>query len=102
MKKNPDEMSRLELRNEVYTLRHQNESLESEVKRLSEENRGLDLELGDRIGEVGSLGEENEGLKEDAMRYRWLKENHLQLGPDCWIRTGDDLDDATDAGIRNA
>lgn len=33
----------------------------------------------------------------DAARYRWLKEHHLQLGPDCWIRTGDDLDDAIDA-----
>ena len=38
-----------------------------------------------------------ETLREDAERYRWLKANHLQLGPDCWIRTGDDLDDATDA-----
>lgn len=33
----------------------------------------------------------------DARRYRWLKANHLQLGPDCWIRTGDDLDEAIDA-----
>jgi len=39
---------------------------------------------------------------EDAARYRWLKANHLQLGPDCWIRTGDDLDDAIDAEMRSA
>lgn len=39
---------------------------------------------------------------EDAARYRWLKANHLQLGPDCWIRTGDDLDEAIDAEMRRA
>ena len=38
----------------------------------------------------------------DAARYRWLKTHHLQLGPDCWIRTGDDLDEAIDAEIRTA
>jgi len=35
----------------------------------------------------------------DAARYRYLKQHHLQLGPDCWIRTGDDLDEAIDAAI---
>ena len=35
----------------------------------------------------------------DARRYRWLKEHHLQLGPDCWIRTGEDLDGAIDAEL---
>jgi hypothetical protein len=38
----------------------------------------------------------------DARRYRWLKEHHLQLGPDCWIRTGEDLDEAIDAEMREA
>jgi hypothetical protein len=36
-------------------------------------------------------------MKEDAERYRWLKANHLQTGPDSWIRTGDDLEEAIDA-----
>ena len=40
-----------------------------------------------------------EAVLRDAQRYRWLKENHLQLGPDCWIRTGDDLDEAIDAEL---
>lgn len=40
------------------------------------------------------------GWKCDALRYRWLKEHHLQLGPDCWIRSGDDLDEAIDAEMR--
>ena len=35
----------------------------------------------------------------DAARYRWLKENHLQTGPDSWIRTGDDLEEAIDEGM---
>ena len=37
---------------------------------------------------------------EDAARYRWLKANHLQTGEDSWIRTGDDLEEAIDAGRR--
>ena len=28
--------------------------------------------------------------------------DHLQVGPDAWIRTGDDLDDAIDALISAA
>lgn len=36
----------------------------------------------------------------DAERYRWLKANHLQTGPDSWIRTGDDLEEAIDAELR--
>ena len=39
-------------------------------------------------------------LKQDALRYRWLKANHLQTGKDSWIRTGDDLEEAIDAGMR--
>lgn len=42
------------------------------------------------------------GLLDDARRYRWLKENHLQTGPDSWIRTGDDLEDAIDAALRES
>lgn len=38
----------------------------------------------------------------NAARYEWLKAHHLQLGPDCWIRSGDDLDEAIDAEMRNA
>jgi len=37
---------------------------------------------------------------EDAARYRWLKANHLQTGPDSWIRTGEDLEEAIDAAMR--
>ncbi len=37
--------------------------------------------------------------EKDAGRYRWLKGNHLQTGPDTWIRTGDDLEEAIDAAI---
>lgn len=33
----------------------------------------------------------------NAARYEWLKANHLQTGPDSWIRTGDDLEEAIDA-----
>ena len=36
----------------------------------------------------------------DAARFRWLKENHLQTGPDSWIRTGDDLEEAIDEGMK--
>jgi len=36
---------------------------------------------------------------QNAARYEWLKANHLQLGPDCWIRTGEDLDEAIDAEL---
>ena len=36
----------------------------------------------------------------DAERYRWLRDtHHLRIGPDAWIRTGEDLDDAVDEGI---
>lgn len=35
----------------------------------------------------------------DAMRYRALRETQMQLGPDAWMRTGDDLDEAIDALI---
>ena len=45
---------------------------------------------------------ENKRIPKDAARYRWLKKNHLQIGPDCWIRTGDDLDDAIDAEMAAA
>lgn len=38
-------------------------------------------------------------LQRDAARYRWLKDNHLQTGPDSWIRTGDDLEEAIDAAM---
>jgi len=37
--------------------------------------------------------------KQDAARYRYLKAHHLRIAPDAWIRTGDDLDEATDEGI---
>ncbi len=48
------------------------------------------------------VAEQREAEKQvfkDAERYRWLKEHHLQVGPDAWIRTGDDLDDAIDAEL---
>jgi len=38
-------------------------------------------------------------LERDAARYNYLKTHHLQLGPDCWIRTGEDLDEAIDAEL---
>lgn len=50
---------------------------------------------------AGTLQPED-GLLKDAERYRWLKANHLQTGPDSWIRTGDDLEEAIDAGMREA
>lgn len=49
--------------------------------------------------DIDGLYETSVALLDDARRYRWLKENHLQLGPDCWIRTGDDLDEAIDAAF---
>jgi hypothetical protein len=46
--------------------------------------------------------ERGRGLERDAMRYRYLREHHLQVGPDAWIRTGDDLDEAIDAALPSA
>lgn len=40
-------------------------------------------------------------LQKDAMRYRWLKANHLQTGTDSWIRTGDDLEEAIDEAMQH-
>lgn len=40
------------------------------------------------------------GVIKDAERYRWLKANHLQTGPDSWIRTGEDLEEAIDEAMR--
>lgn len=38
----------------------------------------------------------------DAARWRWLKANHLQTGSDSWIRTGEDLEEAVDAGMKRS
>jgi len=43
---------------------------------------------------------QSEADQRDAARYRWLREHHLQVGPDAWIRTGDDLDEAIDAEMK--
>jgi len=51
---------------------------------------------------VAVLEAEVAELKKDAERYRWLKENHLQTGKDSWIRTGDDLEEAIDAAMKEA
>ena len=51
---------------------------------------------------VASLADELRLTREDADRYRWLKEHHLQTGTDTWIRTGDDLEDAIDAALKDA
>lgn len=52
--------------------------------------------------EIARLKAELAGVREAMKRYEWLKSNHLQLGPDCWIRTGEDLDEAIDAEIEQA
>lgn len=68
-------------------------------------DRSDEQELLERLIEIicgeKMVGVEAEALslKEDALRYRWLKEHHLQVGPDAWIRTGDDLDEAIDAAM---
>ena len=49
------------------------------------------------IRQMVQLAEQLEAERKDAERYRWLKANHLQTGPDSWIRTGDDLEEAIDA-----
>lgn len=48
----------------------------------------------------GTVEPEADSDAEDAARYRWLKANHLQTGPDSWIRTGEDLEEAIDASRR--
>jgi hypothetical protein len=52
--------------------------------------------------EYDALQAEVKALRDDALRYRWLKANHLQTSPDSWIRTGDDLDDATEEALQRA
>jgi hypothetical protein len=54
------------------------------------------------IRQMVQLAEQLEDERKDAARYRWLKANHLQTGPDSWIRTGDDLEEAIDAEMPNA
>jgi len=50
--------------------------------------------------QVEDLTKERDALRLDAARYRWLRANHLQVGPDAWIITGDDLDEAIDAAMK--
>lgn len=52
--------------------------------------------------EIERLEQANAELRRDAERFRWLKANHLQTGPDSWIRTGDDLEEAIDAGMKSS
>lgn len=56
--------------------------------------------IGCRDETIKILQNNNDALLADAKRYRWLKTNHLQLGQDCWIRTGDDLDEATREALK--
>ena len=59
--------------------------------------------LSDLLSDSARLAEakeEIERLRADAMRYRWMKSNHLQTGPDSWIRNGDDLEEAIDAAMK--
>jgi hypothetical protein len=49
---------------------------------------------------VGAI-DELLAIRPQAARWQWLKANHLQTGPDSWIRTGDDLEEAVDAGMRS-
>jgi sulfate adenylyltransferase subunit 1 (EFTu-like GTPase family) len=58
--------------------------------------RLIEIICGDKLVGVESAAL---AMKQDALRYRWLKEHHLQVGPDAWIRTGEDLDDAIDAAM---
>ncbi len=48
------------------------------------------------------LIKELEARRRNAERYQWLKANYLQTGPDSWIRTGEDLEEAIDAAINKA
>ncbi len=64
------------------------------------------------VVERDALRTENEALRRDAERYRWLRNDVIQDGeineeihvavespswPNCWALTGDDLDQAIDA-----
>ena len=68
-------------------------------------NVGYGQQLHDLLKEASrALLDSNDGPNgeaQDAARYRWLKANHLQTGPDSWIRTGDDLEEAIDEGMRH-
>jgi hypothetical protein len=76
--------------------------LDAAIERLTAELAAVHLEVRNYSLDLAAMTAERDALKKDAERYRWLKANHLQLGPDCWIRTGDDLDDATDAALAAA
>lgn len=34
-----------------------------------------------------------------AANWQYVKNNHFQTGPDTWLRTGDDLEEAVNAAI---
>ena len=87
------------------------ESLASK-QNLADKLREVYSELGQHYGYIGvlelaadeidRLTADNKALREDAERYRWLKDNHLQTGIDSWIRTGNDLEEAIDAAIKES
>ena len=72
------------------------------VLELRSVGRGCEFEGYD--GEAQTIYEAADAiqaLQKDALRYRWLKANHLQTGTDSWIRTGDDLEEAIDEAMQH-
>lgn len=58
---------------------------------------GLAADLRERAEKAEQAAEE---MRANDERWRYLKTHHLQTGPDSWIRTGDDLEEAVDAAIK--
>ena len=66
---------------------------------LAAKRRKVDEEYQLRVASLNAEKKSKDAMRLNAARYVWLRENHLQTGSDSWIRTGDDLDEAIDAGM---
>lgn len=71
----------------------------------------ITTKLADALREIEVLEAENEALRKDAERYRWLRDpkNHEQLGVGQWIGddrfnwlTATEADAAIDAAMKEA
>lgn len=96
----------------VLTLIAENEKLKVDLREAKDAKLGLSWAIGEIMGERAQLKAENEALRKDAERYRWLRAQHwaisemavatypkesIRLGYDCPF--GERLDAQIDAAL---
>lgn len=93
----------------VLALIAENESLRADLREVKDAKLGLSWAIGEIMGECDRFKVENEALRKDAERYRWLQHGHSGyievvewIGPHATGMIGEDLDALVDGAMAKA